>query len=217
MGMWINRQFEHFYRRHGSLYLYFVIIFSRFFPSLLGGLLTIYYLSLAQTATDELFQSFIRVALFLITLAVLYTAIAHWFRVRTIRMWIRAETCGRVLETSEIEKVYDEIIRFPSRSFVFEAIWLPLTIPIPSVVYLYFSMHAPFPFLRDILIGGCVGIYATISFTYFLLDFFTDPIKKTFFERYPDFIYPKTTLVPIRLKVLIGYIVTGKQIGRAHV
>ena len=200
---------ERLFQRLGSWYFLSVVIFSRFFPSLLGGLLTIYYIDLAQGTLSVHFPAFVISALVFIFIAIVYTAYFHNKRTLNLQRWVSNERSGKDSTIELARRACREAILFPSECFKFEAIWLSVTIPIPCVIYLYFFHGAPISFLKDILAGGLLGIFTTISFTYFLNESLMLPVKNSFYKtQHEALLYDsENPLIQIKYKVLLAFLI----------
>lgn len=202
--------------------LVFSIIFSRFFPSFLGGVLIIYYVKANAQLNDLQFFQFKFIAVLSIYLTIIYTALLHINRTLPFKKLL--DKLANLIPTSDQEKergIY-AASRFAANTFLLEAFLPQMTTIIPCVLYLKFFYDVSSYSLMQLIFGAAAGSYLIILFTYFTFENAINPILKIFYiEGLPVHAIPVPKILGLRTRMLLSssiiLIIMASMIGMVAV
>ncbi|MBI1871632.1 MAG: HAMP domain-containing protein, partial [Chlamydiae bacterium] len=187
--------------------LVYTIVLTRFFPSFLLGVLTIYYIGANAGLTNVEFQHFGMVATICIFIAITYTAIWHIVRLFPIKKIIQKVDCNQRPVGEEVKRARWKAARYSLECFLIEAIFPPLTIIGPSVLYLKIVFDIPNLAAGHIFIGGILGITTAVLFNYFIIEDKLENVSSCLYRLFPELKGDPKVLLSIRMKLLIPFLI----------
>ncbi len=203
------------YYRH----LLYRIIYTRFFPTVFLGILTVYYIDVNARLSTIQFDHFLTACVILISIAITYTGIWHYHRTRKLRNIIQKLDKQEEISADAVLSARLSIDRFALDCSLVEIIFPPLTIIGPVTLYLAYSFDVkPFSLIH-VAVGGFLGIAAAVLFNYFILERGAKPIQRLLITQFSTVPQSANLLLSLRTKLLIPFLIicliTASLIGIA--
>lgn len=152
--------------RCGGWYVLVMMLITR--PlCLLGGALTIYFVSLSMALPYLLLEHLILFAAVWIALSTLSTVLLAQYETRTLRRVIEEIRAGKIVSPEDGDRAGREAATFSSLHHWREGWLVPLTTVVPINAWLWFVDSPPLLLLLQIGAAGFVGISAVLLMTFF--------------------------------------------------
>jgi len=173
---------EWLFKKSGSHFILVMMILTRAF-NLIGGGLVVYYINLTLNLEPPLLYHLIAVASVLIVIATFVTVAMALRETRTLRPVIRQLFRNETVDALEAQEAGREAVTFPSRHHFREAIYVPLICVIPLCSFVRFVDGAPWIVTMQITIAGFVGIASVLMGTFFACERWIVPIIHLLLKR----------------------------------
>jgi signal transduction histidine kinase len=203
-------------QRFAAYYILIMMCVTRVIACV-GGALSTSYVTLSFDLPAET-QSHFRLAAFCaVVLAVTVTTLMAQWETRTLRRVLVACRKQEPIDLADAVAAGRQVVLFPGRHALLEAIVDPLLIVVPLSAFLHFYERASLSVVLQLTIAGFLGISAFVMMTFFISEYWLQPVARYLLEcRIP---IPFDTLPPSklqrRLNVCFGLTiaVTGLMIG----
>ncbi|HEV3006128.1 MAG TPA: hypothetical protein VGX78_16790, partial [Pirellulales bacterium] len=157
------------FKRCGAHYPLVMMLFTRV-VALVGGGLVIYYVNLTLSLDAEIQRHFEIVAMLDIVVAVCATVIMGNWELRDVRRVVGHLLLGEEVEAELAARAGRQVVLFPGRHVVREAIVDPLLCIVPLCAFLWFVDHVPLRVHAHIWIAGFLGISTVLVATFFVCE-----------------------------------------------
>jgi signal transduction histidine kinase/DNA-binding response OmpR family regulator/HPt (histidine-containing phosphotransfer) domain-containing protein len=166
---------EWLFKKSGSHFILVMMILTRAF-NLLGGGLVVYYIDLTLNLGPQLYRHLVIVASVLIVVATLVTVIMALRETHTLRKVLRQLFRNEPVDPSTGQTAGREAVSFPSRHHRHEAIYVPLICVVPLCAFVWFVDNADWYVALQITIAGCIGISTVLMGTFYASERWMVPV-----------------------------------------
>lgn len=203
-------------RRLGEHYLLLMMLVTRLF-ALIGGGLTVYYIHLTLALTSDIVHHLIVGGLTVVVAAVAATILIAQWETRDVRRVIRQLRSGAAVAPSLAVKAGRRAVLFPGQHVYVEAVVDPFLTVLPLCLYLWFVGDVSWNTLGQVVVAGFLGISSVLIATYFVCETWMVAVIRYFLEkniRVPFESLPIRRLnVRMYLSISLIIVVTAVMIG----
>lgn len=207
---------EWLFKKCGSHYILVMMLLTRFF-NLVGGGLVVYYINLTLTLESQIFLHLICVASILIVVATILTVLMALRETRVLRKVLGQLGRGEEPDPQEAEEAGHEAILFPRRHVLGEAIYVPLICVVILSGILWMVDGAPWTVTLQIAIAGFIGISSVLMGTFFANERWMVPVIHFLLRRGVHIDYQTLPAGKIQWRMTLSFglsiLVTALMIG----
>lgn len=202
--------------RLGAHYILVMLLSTRVLASL-GGVLSVYYVTLMLSFTPQVERDFLIVSGGFVSAGIVLSTLLGMRYTRHTRRVLgclgRGEPIGRELAA----KAGPEIVLFPARQCVREGLLDPLAIVLPICATMWYVDHLALTEVLQTGVAGVLGIVAVLLIAFFMEERWLAPLVLYMIERgvYIDFESLPAGRLHVRLNVCVGgaVVLTAVMIG----
>jgi signal transduction histidine kinase len=183
----------------------------------LGGVLSVYYVTLMLSFTPQVERDFLLVASCFVSIGIFVSTLLGLCSTRNARRALDLLRRGEPIEPALAAKAGEEIVLFPGRQCVREILVDPLVIVLPICLTMWVIDDLAFGAVAQTGIAGCLGIAAVLLIAFFMEERWLAPLVNWLIERgVPiDFNAMPAGRLHMRLNVCVGgaVVLTAIMIG----
>ena len=183
----------------------------------LGGVLSVYYVTLMVSFSPEEERHFLLVAAGFVSLGIVFSTLLALWHTPNARRVLELLRRGAAVDPALAAKAGPEIVLFPGRQCLREILIDPLVIVLPICVTMWAFEGLPLGAVVQTGIAGCLGIAAVLLMAFFMEERWMAPLVRFLIERgIPiEFDSMPAGRLHMRLNVCVGgaVVLTAVMIG----
>jgi signal transduction histidine kinase len=195
------------FKKCGAHYPLVMMLFTRV-VALIGGALVIYYVDLTFNLDAETQRHFVIVAMLDIVAAVGFTVFMGNWELRDVRRVVERLFRGEAVEPELAARAGRQVVLFPGRHVVREAIVDPLLCVVPLCAFLWFVDDAPLHLLTHIWIAGFLGISTVLVATFFVCESWLAPVTRYLLAHGVPIEFERLPVSKLHVRINVCFIIT---------